>query len=113
MSFSLPLCLTGWALAILLVANHVCHAQLGFWEGPYDLPVIPVAVANLPDGKVLVWSAYDLTNSNRRGEGKTWTAIWDPEAPNVKPAGELIETTGHDSTSCEHLLDTVTHIWFV
>lgn len=72
--------------------------QEGFWEGPYELPVIPAAVANLPDGKLLMWSAYDLLDSNRRGNGQTWTAIWDPNQPDVKPEGVLVKTTGHDST---------------
>jgi galactose oxidase len=60
--------------------------------------VIPTAVANLPNGKLLVWCAYDLLDFSAQGNGQTWTAVWDPSQPNVKPEGELVNTTGHKST---------------
>jgi hypothetical protein len=82
--------------------HHIAHGQQtasvqGYWEGPYELPIIATSVANLPDGTLLLWGAYDLFDTNRRGEGKTWTAVWDYRQPSVKPPGLLVATTGHDS----------------
>jgi hypothetical protein len=98
-------------LLILVSATNRCHhhtahgqqtasVQQGYWEGPYELPIIATSVANLPDGTLLLWSAYDLFDTNRRGEGKTWTAVWDYRQPSVKPPGLLVATTGHDSKCC-------------
>jgi hypothetical protein len=92
-------------LLIHLSANrchHIAHGQQtasvqGYWEGPYELPIIAASVANLPDGTLLLWGSFDLLLLNRRGEGKTWTAVWDYRQPNVKPPGILVATTGHDS----------------
>jgi len=63
------------------------------WGPPIELPLVPVAAANLPDGRVLLWSAWakdDWDNS----VPKTQTAIWDPET-NAVTEREVSET-GHD-----------------
>jgi hypothetical protein len=102
-------------LLILLSADrcYTTHGQTasvqGYWEGPYELPVIAASVANLPDGTLLMWGGFGLLELNRRGEGKTWTAVWDYRQPNVTPPGILVATTGHDSKYvsdwlCQHRL---------
>lgn len=63
------------------------------WSGPIDMPLVAVAAANLPDGKILTWSAYSKVQFG--GEhGRTYTAIFDPETGNSTEA--LISNTGHD-----------------
>jgi galactose oxidase len=66
------------------------------WSAPISLPIVPVAAANLPDGKVLVWSA-DNPLSFTPGEitpGTTYTAIFDPSTATSTQA--LVGNTGHD-----------------
>lgn len=47
------------------------------WTGPYTTPVIAVSTANLPDGRILMWSAFKR-DDYLSGTGKTWTATFDP-----------------------------------
>ncbi|KAH7112852.1 hypothetical protein B0J11DRAFT_446458 [Dendryphion nanum] len=49
----------------------------GLWLYTVDMPIIPVAASNLPDGRVLVWSAFKL-DDYVGGTGLTQTAIFDP-----------------------------------
>jgi hypothetical protein len=90
-------------LLLVVITVHVVSAQnnpqqVGYWEGPYELPIIAAAVANLADGNLLLWGTYDTFAYSRAGKGKTWTAVYDYRQPNVKPRGVLVATTGHDST---------------
>jgi galactose oxidase len=62
------------------------------WSGPYTLPLIAVAAANLPNGEILYWSAYERTNYG--GSGKTYTAIFDPDTGLSSEA--LVQNTNHD-----------------
>lgn len=58
--------------------SHVTPSpSKGLWTHTIDMPIIPVAAANLPDGKVLVWSAFKL-DDYVGGTGLTQTAIFDP-----------------------------------
>lgn len=70
----------------------------GIWEGPYDTPLVGVGAANLPDGNILLWSAYardkwsgfpDLIDRK-----KTQTAILDPIARTSTE--KLVVETDHD-----------------
>jgi galactose oxidase len=62
------------------------------WEW-YQLPIVPSASANLPDGRVVFWSAYSKMNfGGNRGE--TWISIFDPTTGLSTEA--LIENTNHD-----------------
>jgi galactose oxidase len=62
------------------------------WEY-FPLPIVPSASANLPDGRVLFWSAYAKMNwGGQRGE--TWVSILDPETGAFTEA--LIANTQHD-----------------
>ncbi|HET9646431.1 MAG TPA: RICIN domain-containing protein [Burkholderiaceae bacterium] len=68
-------------------------ARRGSWSAPQTLSLVPVAAANLPNGKVLFWSAYDRFRFGG-DNGKTYTSIWDPV---TGAAGEaLVTNTGHD-----------------
>ncbi|MGF6639858.1 galactose oxidase [Paraburkholderia sp. MM5496-R1] len=72
------------------------------WSAPISVPLVPVAAANLPNGKVLVWSAdspLDFTggevnltrHENNRG---TYTAIFDPVAGTSTQL--FVTNIGHD-----------------
>lgn len=66
----------------------------GLWKQTVDLPLVPAAVAVIPQtGKILVWSAnkYDDFNS---GGGQTISAIFDPASGSVSP--KTVSNTGHD-----------------
>lgn len=65
----------------------------GQWSPVVGVSIVPVAGANLPDGKVLLWSARDrfAFGGNR---GRTYTVVFDP---NTLQADEyLISNTRHD-----------------
>lgn len=68
-------------------------ARLGVWSPPQAISLVPVAAANLPDGKVLFWSAYDRFNFGG-DNGKTYTSIWDPSTGAATET--LVTNTGHD-----------------
>ncbi|MEA2699034.1 MAG: large repetitive protein, partial [Myxococcales bacterium] len=67
--------------------------SLARWSPLINLPLIPVAAANLPDGKVLVWSSDDRFNFGT-GPGLTYTAIFDPQTGAVTE--RTVSETGHD-----------------
>ncbi|KAF2128511.1 carbohydrate-binding module family 32 [Dothidotthia symphoricarpi CBS 119687] len=48
----------------------------GLWEKTVDFPLVPAAVSLLPNGKLLVWSAY-AKNQFGGSRGYTQTAIYD------------------------------------
>lgn len=69
----------------------------GVWQGPFETPIIGAAVANLPDGRLLIWSAYDraiFSQPDFSDNGKTRTAILDPVA--MTSTEELVVDTDHD-----------------
>jgi len=67
----------------------------GFWGPSIGTPLVPVAGANLPDGRVLMWSAYKNGSFAYPGDpGYTQTAIFDP-VTNQSSARE-VSNTGHD-----------------
>lgn len=91
----------GLWLAALLQGCSLVQSQpqvTGVWSATFELPMVAAAMANLPDGKVLMWAAYSQTAYESPGvnKGQTWTTIWDPENPESATA-RLIDTTGHDS----------------
>ncbi|WP_233805102.1 galactose oxidase-like domain-containing protein [Paraburkholderia sp. HP33-1] len=72
------------------------------WTAPISLPLVPAAAANLPNGKVLVWSAdspLDFTGgevnlSKHENNGGTYTAIFDPVAGTSTQV--FVTNIGHD-----------------
>jgi galactose oxidase len=71
---------------------NVSSTTGGKWSKPLKLSLVPVAAANLPNGKVLLWSSHDRFKFG--GGGKTYTATFDP-ATN-KATERLIQEIGHD-----------------
>ncbi len=63
------------------------------WSAPGTLPLVPVSMANLPDGKVLLWSAEDRFAFNT-ARGRTYFATLDPATGAVTE--RLVSETGHD-----------------
>ena len=102
----------------------------GTWSSTVGFPVIPVAAANLPDGRVLVWSAY-LSNDYGMNAGYTQTAIFDPATMQVTQRtisetqhdmfcpghrrccrdGRLLVTGGSDERPDQHLRPAVPTSW--
>jgi Kelch motif len=76
----------------------ICDTNCGIWEGPYNTNgIIGTAAANLPDGRILIWSAYARTVFSwpELGDrGKTFTAIINPITKAVSE--EQVEITDHD-----------------
>ncbi|CAN9420005.1 unnamed protein product [Alternaria alternata] len=52
-------------------------AGMGLWEKTVNFPLIPAAAALLPNGKVLMWSAFAKDNFGGQ-RGFTQTGIYDP-----------------------------------
>ncbi|HXI57084.1 MAG TPA: galactose oxidase-like domain-containing protein, partial [Polyangia bacterium] len=75
------------------LASAAANASLARWSPLIPLPLIPVAAANLPDGKVLFWAADDRFNFGI-GSGWTYTAILDPQTGGVTE--RTVSETGHD-----------------
>ncbi|QET05618.1 MULTISPECIES: RICIN domain-containing protein [Cupriavidus] len=63
------------------------------WSAPITLPLVPAAAANLPNGRILVWSAYDRFNFGG-DNGQTYTAIFNPA--NNTSTEKLVTNTQHD-----------------
>jgi galactose oxidase len=67
--------------------------RFGVWSGGIGFPLVPAAAAQLPNGKVLTWSAYQ-PNAFSGGTGQTQTAILDPATSAVSL--RTVTETGHD-----------------
>lgn len=65
----------------------------GLWEKTVDFPLIPAAVSLLPNGKVLMWSAYAKDNFGG-SRGYTQTGIYDPATGESSEL--LVANTQHD-----------------
>ncbi|HEY8927330.1 MAG TPA: RICIN domain-containing protein, partial [Polyangia bacterium] len=67
------------------------------WGGVVPVPVNPIAAANLPNGKVLMWSAnsqYSYEGDIGTGTGQTFTGVFDPA--NNTSTQVLVTNTGDD-----------------
>ncbi|KAH8725405.1 hypothetical protein GQ44DRAFT_681128 [Phaeosphaeriaceae sp. PMI808] len=65
----------------------------GLWVRTVDFPLVPVAVSLLPNGKLLIWSAY-AKDSFGGERGFTQTAVYDPSSGE---SSELsVANTQHD-----------------
>ena len=65
----------------------------GLWGPTIGFPLVPGAAAQLPDGKLLVWSAY-LPDLFGGANARTQTAIFDPATGSV--TARTVSETGHD-----------------
>ena len=87
--------------AALLLVTSAASAEFGpfpnhnnsKWEGPYDLPIVPAAAANMPDGRVVTWSAQRKNHFSGQ-KGSTATSIFDPRNGSATDAS--ISNTDHD-----------------
>jgi galactose oxidase len=68
-------------------------ATKGLWVNTVDFPIVPAAAAVLPNGKILLWSAYKLDDFGG-GTGFTQTAIYDPATG--ASTQRTISNTQHD-----------------
>lgn len=82
--------LTRFTLLSLLMIK-ASTAQV--WEGPYEMPIVPVAAANLPDGRILSWAAA-LKDDFQDGGGKTAVSIFDPKSNTS--TDRSVQNTSHD-----------------
>ena len=62
------------------------------WSPVIGLSLVPAAASNLPDGRVLLWSAEQRLSFN--DPGRTYTTIFDPVAG--RATERLVTETGHD-----------------
>lgn len=63
---------------ILLQKLEFCRDS-AWWEGPFEAPLVGAAAAALPDGRILLWSAYaKYVYYGNTGDGYTWSTIFDP-----------------------------------
>ncbi len=65
----------------------------GTWSAPVGFPLVPVAAAQLPNGKILTWSAF-APDAFSGGRGRTVTATYDPATGVVTQ--RTVTETGHD-----------------
>ena len=87
-------CFSGSLLMLLLYfSGFAQNDRNGNWAGPFNTDLIPVAAANLPDGRLMMWSAKDKFNFGGGGN-KTFTAIFNPRT-NRSTTTE-VSNTGHD-----------------
>ncbi|RVU83733.1 DUF1929 domain-containing protein [Leucothrix sargassi] len=83
-----------WVVSLFVSANsYAANSDTGSWSPVIDMPIIPVAVANLPNGNVLAWAAKDKDNFGGVN-GRTYTAIFDPY--NGTSSEMLVSNTDHD-----------------
>jgi galactose oxidase len=67
------------------------------WTSPNTLAVNPIAAANLPDGRILMWSAFNqfsFQGDIGNGSGQTYTSIFDPATGSSNQV--LVTNTGDD-----------------
>uniref|UniRef100_UPI0023ED98A5 galactose oxidase-like domain-containing protein n=1 Tax=Eudoraea chungangensis TaxID=1481905 RepID=UPI0023ED98A5 len=67
------------------------------WSDPIGFGIVPVAVANLPDGRLITWSSQFRDTYVATGDGATFTEIFDPFLGSDGQAlGEFVTNTDHD-----------------
>jgi galactose oxidase len=76
----------------LLSSVPQADPRLGVWGAPIGFPLVPASAAQLPDGRLLTWSAYQTHNFG--GSGRTQTAIFNPADGTVSQ--RTVTETGHD-----------------
>jgi hypothetical protein len=78
-------------------AAPVAFTRGGRWGEIVPTPLIGAAAVNLPNGKILIWSAYErfeFSQPDMGDRGRTRTAIMDPLTSSI--VEELIVNTDHD-----------------
>lgn len=70
------------------------------WTAPIALPLVPASAANLPDGKLLMWSAQGTTYFGSNGGLATYTTVFDPASGTSTPT---VTTNPGQEMFCEGL----------
>uniref|UniRef100_UPI00257BDDEB PKD domain-containing protein n=4 Tax=Maribacter TaxID=252356 RepID=UPI00257BDDEB len=72
--------------------------EVGEWGGAIPFEIVPVAVANLPDGRLLTWSSQFPNTFDEIGDGYTYTELFDPNGNNGlgRALGMTLTDTDHD-----------------
>ncbi|MDO1499249.1 kelch repeat-containing protein [Winogradskyella maritima] len=71
----------------------------GEWSNPIQFGIVPVAVANLPNGNLITWSSQFRDTFVVEGDGTTFTELFDPKGGiDGKGAalGSFTSNTDHD-----------------
>lgn len=66
---------------VLFIGSKVVaqnEAADGSWGAPIPFGIVPVAVANLPDGRLLTWSSQFRNTFLIEGDGATFSQYFDP-----------------------------------
>ncbi|PWQ94671.1 Ig-like domain-containing protein [Leucothrix arctica] len=69
------------------------NSETGSWTDVIPMEIVPVAVANLPNGNLLTWSARDRYAFGGN-LGRTYTSIFDPY--NLSSSTVVVSNTQHD-----------------
>ena len=69
-------------------------SQDGEWGAVIPFEIVPVAVANLPDGSLITWSSQFRNTFVGSGSGMTYTQIFDPGNDTTLPS--TVTQTDHD-----------------
>jgi large repetitive protein len=70
----------------------IADPSQGRWSPVIGLSLVPAAAANLPNGKVLFWSAEERFSFS--ASGRTYTSLFDPLTNTA--AETLVSNTGHN-----------------
>jgi len=71
--------------------------EVGQWSDPIPFNLVPVAVANLPDGRLLTWSSRFRESRFDAADGFTYTEIYDPSiGANGQSMGLRITDNNHN-----------------
>ncbi len=86
---------------LILFCAHCTNAQdasvNGEWSPPVSFGIVPVAVSNLPDGRLITWSSQFPDTFLEVGDGQTYTEIFDPSLGTHGTAlGSTVTQTNHD-----------------
>ncbi|MFK7808423.1 MAG: galactose oxidase-like domain-containing protein, partial [Saprospiraceae bacterium] len=70
----------------------------GSWGSPISFDIVPVAVANLPDGRLITWSSQFPGTFIEIGDGMTYTELFDPSGNGGlgQALGSTVTATDHD-----------------
>ena len=80
------------AVAALERPLAIAEPGQGRWSGVIPLSLVPAAAANLPNGKVLLWSAESRLSF--AFPGRTYTTLFDPVAGSATET--LVSSTSHN-----------------
>ncbi|WP_350291311.1 Ig-like domain-containing protein, partial [uncultured Croceitalea sp.] len=88
-------------LTLFLLFSLNIYAQnpqdLGEWSDPIPFNLVPVSVANLPDGRLLTWSSRYRESRFDAADGFTYTEIFDPNVGvNGQSMGLKITDNNHN-----------------